>query len=121
MPHQLFHTLPYYHTLSANTIKIIRTNILLMSFFMSSFAQKHRDTLACEQLQHVQDLKNGIAQKAWKDFDNNQAAQVYFTDSSSYFFNADTRILQKVTKKTSPLKGIDLFKTQRIDENPFHM
>lgn len=88
---------------------------------MNSFAQKHRDTLACEQLQHVQDLKNGIAQKAWKDFDNNQAAQVYFTDSSSYFFNADTRILQKVTKKTSPLKGIDLFKTQRIDENPFHM
>ncbi|WP_157761321.1 hypothetical protein [Chryseobacterium camelliae] len=92
-----------------------------MFVFINSFAQRNPDTLAYERLQYVQNLKNYIAKKAWKDFDNNRVTQVYFTDSSSYFFNADTRILQKVKQKTRPLKGIDMFKTQRIDENPFHM
>ncbi|MDQ1096652.1 MULTISPECIES: hypothetical protein [Chryseobacterium] len=94
---------------------------MLSLLFINSFAQKHGDTLAYERLQYVQDLKNAIAGKVWKDFENDRVTQVYFTDSSSYFFNADTGILQKVTQKTSPLKRIDMFKTKRIDENPFHM
>ncbi|MCJ8155717.1 hypothetical protein MKJ01_18335 [Chryseobacterium sp. SSA4.19] len=104
-----------------NKIKIIRITILLLLFFTKSFAQEHGDTLVHERLKYVQDLKNFIAKKVWNDFENNQVTQLYFTESSSYFFSADPKILERIKQKTIPLKGIDMMKTKRIDENPFHM
>ncbi|GEJ45949.1 hypothetical protein [Chryseobacterium sp. ON_d1] len=102
-------------------IKIIRITILLLFFFTNSFAQSYSDSLAYERLKYVQDVKNFIAQRVWKDFENNRVTQIYFTESYSYFFTADPKVLEKVKQKTTPLKGIDMIKSERIDKNPFHM
>ena len=99
-------------------------SIAIMMFCCCYIMAKQDTTTVVGRLQYVYALKNVINDCIWQGFADktNDVPLIYYDDTCCYVVNPSDKILaQCKAKPVFQNDDINIFQTQRIDNNPFHM
>ena len=99
-------------------------SIALMIFCCCYMMAQQDTTTVVGRLQYVYALKDIINDRVWQSFTDkkNDVPLIYYDDSCCYVVNPSEKILnQYTTELVYKGDGINIYRTKRIDNIPFHM